>query len=151
MSEGMEGVQRGIQFHLAEAIFEPFREFVIEDGSKFPLGVPCLDQWNVGTNVCFADHNSERVYGSDWAEDRTVVVTSEWDLLDSLRILDCLRLVECEKDTGDVSEIDLLDVTPAQEADGVHIVVGLGNERGGTEHREEGQECEDLVRDKGLV
>ena len=94
MPEGMEGVEGGVQLHLLQSELEPLLKLVVQHWSHFSLKVPSLEQRRVGTDVGVANHAAKGVNSPYGTQDRAVVVPGEWNLLDSLGILDGLRLVQ---------------------------------------------------------
>ena len=140
MPECMEGIRGGVQFHLVQAVFEPFLKLVVQHWSELALEVSSLEHRRVRAYVRVADHAAQGVDCSDRAQNRAVVVPGERDLLDPLRILNSFSLMQCEQDSRDVAEVDGLDVAPAEEAFRVNVAVRLRDKRRAPEHCEEVQE-----------
>ena len=59
MPECMEGIRGGVQFHLVQAIFEPFLKLVVQHWSELALEVSSLEHRRVRANVRVADHAAQ--------------------------------------------------------------------------------------------
>ena len=93
MPEGMEGVPGGVQLHLLQPELKPFLKLVVENRPHVSLIVAGLEQGCVRTDFRVLEHAPEGVDRSDGTQGWAVVVPCQWNLLDSLRVLDGFSLV----------------------------------------------------------
>ena len=137
MPEGMEGVQLRVETHFSKPELEPRIVLVVQDRSEYALVRSGLEQGGIGTDVLLTNDLFQGENGADRAQLRALIVLSQRDFLNALGVLDSLRFKQLKKDPLNTLEFDVLDIPPAKEPDRVDILVRLGDQRRGSEHREE--------------
>ena len=118
---------------------------MVEDRSQFALVGSCLEDRRVGSNIVFTYYCFQGVDGANWTELRTFMIAGQRDFLNALAVLDCLRLVQLQKDSLSALELNVLDVPPAQQANRVNVLVGFRDKGRRSQHGEEVREGKDFV------
>ena len=109
---------------------------MVQDWTEVALVVARLEQGRVGSDIAEADELFQRVNGTYGAQRGALVVARQGYFLDTFAILNHLSFVQLQENAVNTLELDILDVTPAEEADRVHVLVRFRDKGRRSQHCE---------------